>query len=72
MIALVWSEKSDSLLPGPEHHIRIPGKTHRREEKVARNFFPFLNLDIISSDDMGQQRLNFIDSKESSGTVNEH
>ena len=72
MIALVWSEKSNSLLPCPEHHIRIPGKTHPKEEKVAWNPFPFFNLDIISSDDMSQQRLNFIDRKESSGTVNEH
>ena len=71
MIALVWSEESDSLLPGPEHHIRIPGKTHLREEKVARNRFPFLNLEIIRSDDMGQQRFSFIDHKKSSGTVNE-
>ncbi len=71
MIALVWSEKSDSLLPGPEHHIRIPGKTHHREEKVAWSPFPFLKLEIIRSDDMGQQPFNFIDRKKSSGTVNE-
>ncbi len=71
MIALVWSGKSDSLLPGSEHHIRISGKSHTREEKVARNPFPFLNLDIISSDDMSQQRLNFIDCKESPRAVNE-
>ncbi len=53
MIALVWSEKIDSLLPGPEHHIRVPGETHSREAKVGRNLFPFLNLDIISGDNMG-------------------
>ncbi len=65
MIALI------SLLPGPEHHIRLPGKTQSREEKVAWSPFPILKLDIISSDDMGQQRFSFIDRKESSGTVNE-
>ncbi len=53
MITLVWSENCDSLLPGPEHHIRIPGKTHYSEEKVTRSPFPFLKLDIISSHDIG-------------------
>ena len=71
MITLVWSEKCDSYLPGPEHHIRPPGKKHSKEEKAARNPFPFLKLDIVSSHDMGQQRLNFTGRKESSGTVNE-
>ncbi len=66
------AEKSDLLLPGPEHHIRIPGITQSREEKIARNPFPFLKLDIISSDDMGQRCFSFIDRKESSGAVNEH
>ncbi len=71
MITLVWSENCDSLLPGPEHHIRLPGKTRYKEENVARNPFPFLKLDIVSSHDMGQQRFNFTGRKESSGTVNE-
>ncbi len=71
MITLVWSKNCDSLLPGPEHHIRLPGKTRSSEDKVARNPFPFLKLDIISNHDMGQQRFSFTGRKESSGTVNE-
>ncbi len=70
MITLVWSEKSDSFLPGPEHHIRLPGKTRSCEDKVARDTFPFLTLDIISSHDIGQQRFSLAGRKESSGTVN--
>jgi len=61
-------EKSDLLLPRPEHHIRLPGKTHTTEEKVARNLFSFLEFDIIIGNDMGQQSFSFIDRKESSGT----
>ncbi len=71
MIVLVRSEKSDSLLPGPEHQILVPGKTHKREEKVARGHFPSLKLEFISGDDMGQQHFNLIGRKESSGAVKE-
>jgi hypothetical protein len=56
-----------SLLPRPEHHIRFPGKTVSRDENLARNPFPFLELDIIIRDDMGKQALDFVDHKESSG-----
>ena len=58
-----------SLLPFPEHHIRIPRETHSRNPILVRNTFPFLKLDIVSRNDMGKQRLYFIDRKESSGTV---
>ena len=56
-----------SLLPCPEHHIRIPGKTQSGDTNVVGNPFPFLKLDIIGRDNMGKQRLDFIDRKESSG-----
>ena len=35
----------------------------------ARIIFPFLKLDIISRDNIGKECLDFIDRKESSGTV---
>lgn len=60
-----------SLLPGPEHHIRFPRETHSGEGKLARSPFPFLKLDIIGRDDMGQQDLDFIDCKESPGADGE-
>jgi hypothetical protein len=56
-----------SHLPFPEHYIRFPGQTQSAKANLARNPFPFLKLDIIGSDNMGKQRLEFIDSKESSG-----
>jgi hypothetical protein len=56
------------LLPCPEHHVRFPRKTQSSDAELARNPFPFLKLEIISRDDMGKQCLDFIDSKESSGT----
>jgi hypothetical protein len=60
--------KPISLLSCPEHHIRSPGETQSGDVNIARNFFPILKLDIISRDNMRQQRLNFIDRKEPSGT----
>jgi hypothetical protein len=63
MIALVIS-----LLPCHKHHIRFPRTTQSSNAKLARNPFPFLKLDIISRDNMGKQGLDFIDSKEPSGT----
>ena len=41
---------------------------HSGDANLARNALPFLKPDIISRDDMGQNRLHFIDRKESSGT----
>ena len=38
------------------------------EANLAWNPFPFLKLDIIRCDNMGKQRLEFIDRKKSSGT----
>jgi hypothetical protein len=63
--------KAISLLPCPEHHIRIPRVTQSGEEKLTRNPISFRKLDIITRDDMGQQGLDFIDCKESSGTDGE-
>ena len=36
--------------------------------KLARNPFPFLELDIVSRNDMGKHRLDFVDRKESPRT----
>ena len=62
-----YSLEPTSLLSCPEHQIRIPWETHSGNANIARNFFPFLNLDIISCDNMGEQRLDFVDRKEPSG-----
>jgi hypothetical protein len=76
-VALVYNNRSGqvqnviSLLPGSEHHIRFPRETHSEEGNLARSPFPFLKLDVISRDHMGQQDLDFIDCKESSGTDGE-
>ena len=51
----------------PEHHIRFPGKAKPSNAMAGRSPFPFLKLDIISHDDMGKQRLDFIGREESSG-----
>jgi hypothetical protein len=56
--------KALSLLPCPEHHIRSLRVTQSTNANIARNPFPFLKLDIISHDDMGNQCLDFIDRKE--------
>jgi hypothetical protein len=68
IVFITYSLKPISPLSYPEHQIRIPGETRSGNANIARNFFPFLNLDIISRDNMGKQRLNFIDRKEPSGT----
>ena len=64
-------QKSYLLLPCPEHHIRIPGKTYSSEEKLSRNPFPFLKLNIIIRNDMSKQDFDVRDCKESSRTDNE-
>ena len=46
--------KAISLLPCPEHHIRIPRKTQRRDAMFARNPFPFFKLDVVICDYMGE------------------
>jgi hypothetical protein len=60
--------KHISLPSCPEHQIRSPGETRSGNANIARNFLPILKLDIISRDNMGKQRLNFIGRKEPSGT----
>jgi hypothetical protein len=68
ILSITYSLKPISLLSCPEHQIRSPGETRSGNANIARNFFPILKLDIISRDNMGQQRLNFIGHKEPSGT----
>ena len=63
--------KSASLLPRPEHHIYTIGHTHSSDVNPTGKAFPFLKFDIIRCDDVGKQRLDYIDSKESSGTDNQ-
>jgi hypothetical protein len=67
ILSITYSLNPISPLPCPEHHIRTPGETRSGNANIARYFFPFLKLDIISRDNMGKQRLNFVDRKESSG-----
>jgi hypothetical protein len=67
ILSITYSFNPISPLSCPEHHIRTPGETRSGNANIARNFFPFLKIDIISRDNMGKQRLNFIDRKESSG-----
>ena len=57
-----------SLLPCPEHHIRSHRDTPSRDVISVRNALPILELDIIRRDYIGQERLDFIDRKESPGT----
>jgi hypothetical protein len=64
-------QECDLLLPCPEHRIRVPGKTHSGEEKLGRNGFPFLKLNIISRNDISKQDLDVYDCKESSRTNSE-
>ena len=54
-----------SLLPCPEHYIGFSRKTKSSNAILAWSPFPFFKLNIISRDDMGKQRLDFIDRKES-------
>ena len=63
--------KAISLLPCPEHHIRIPGDTHSTDANLTRNPFPFLELDIVGRENVGKQHLGFVDCKESSGADTE-
>jgi hypothetical protein len=58
--------KAILFLPCSEHHIRSPGKTYSGDPKCVRSPFPFLELDIVSPGDIREQRLDFIDRKESS------
>ena len=60
--------KPISLLTCPKHHICFPGDTHSTNANLTRNPLSSLKLDIVSRDDMGKQRLDFIDRQESSGT----
>ena len=55
----------------PEHHIYTAGHTHSSDVNPTGKPFPFLKLDVIRRDDVGKQRLDYIDSKESSGTDNQ-
>jgi len=67
----VTRSREASLLPRPEHHIYAIGYAYPSNVNLtAWEPFPFLKLDIIRRDDVRKQRLNFIDSKESSGTEN--
>ena len=51
-----------------EHHIRSRRDTRSRDAISVRNTLPFLELDVISRDNMCKESLDFIDRKESSGT----
>jgi hypothetical protein len=57
-----------SLLPFPEHHIRIRRVTRSTDARPAQTTLSFRKLDIIRRDNIGKKSLDFIDRKESSGT----
>lgn len=56
------SLRAISLLPRPEHHIRIHWETESSDVNLARKPLFFLKLAIISRhDDIGKQHLGFVD-----------
>ena len=67
----IWppdGSRAISLLPRPEHHVRVPWKFHCADAIPTGNPFPLLKLDIIRYDDIGKQRLDFVGRKKSART----